>query len=265
MASADASDFVKALEEADLVGLSDYNPNDLQNNCVFVTLAYLLGLPNVDALNQELVSEMATRTKGVPFLKVVDVLHKTGREFVWKSWKGNPTASGVKAAAPLHGGPPVKGTNVAWMRDEQFLLGEWNVKQIGICYKRPAKIDPKTKQVLQKSTGHCIVLKEGDPQKGPSYLCYQKETNGKDAWKDARGDLSLEPEEGTKVIGAFAIIDEKDILERGGPKGYEQHKPPPPSGTAMLNNTAAAIVQPAVGAIGQALVAHVSTAVSAKH
>lgn len=231
---------------ADLAVLSTYNPANMRNNCVFVTTAFLMRLNSVDELNEEIVKKMKTaRPTGISTSSIPDVLEMTGRKFLWRTWKD-------PADAPRKDGSQVQVGNSMW-RGEQFLFGEWNVKQIGICYKR---ISPKS--------GHCIVLKEGDPQKAadpPSYLDYQAATDGKDAWKDVKGDWKLAAAgKGNRVIGAFAILDEGD----SGHEPLLQASPRTASGADLMSNTAAAVVQPAVGALGHALAVHATSAISGK-
>ena len=109
-------------------------------------------------------------------------------------------AQAYKTWSKAQGGSARQGgavTKAVW-REEQFLFGEWHVKEIGIFYRRVDK------------SGHCIVLQEGDPNKQfdpPSNMDYQQESDGKNVWHDVKGDWQLAAEgNGNKVIGAFAIV-----------------------------------------------------------
>lgn len=174
------------------------------------------------------------------------------------------------------------------MRGEEFVLGEWNVKQIGICYKRQPPVDPTTKQIMidpktkkpmTSGGGHCIVLKEAEqetdkdgniPEKATrkpnQYLCFQHNTDGKDVWEDARGIVLPKEEDRTRVIGAFAIIDHEDIprRERSVTPSYVQGNKNAPSATAMVTNTLATIAAPAGVATLNGLVTHLSKSASSK-
>lgn len=123
MASTDASDFIAALKEADLVGLSEYNPGQLKNNCVFVNIAYLLGKNNVDELDADIVKEMkklqvpikkpggsSGLPGGLPFLQIAKILDMTGMQFVFKSWRSQPVESLVKLEATAKGSATASGS-----------------------------------------------------------------------------------------------------------------------------------------------------------
>jgi hypothetical protein len=244
--------FLSALGEENLIGLSSDNPTDQKNNCVFVTLAYLMGYRSTAELDIEIRKDMARLpadgSGGVPLSSISALTKKTGQQFVYKSFQASPTGAGTQAAALPSKTPPAIGTNVAGIRGEEMLLGEWNVTQIGIIYIRPAS-----------RGGHCIVVKQ-TPADGLKYVCYQSESGGKDLWADAAGKkvaggppTVADPTKGTKVLAAFAIVDHAYIPSRIDPPTYELGNPPP-SGAAMLGNTASTIAAPAASALAKAFV-----------
>ncbi|KAK5122223.1 hypothetical protein LTR85_004133 [Meristemomyces frigidus] len=184
----DTAQFEHDLKEAGLIGLSTYNPANAGNNCVFVTLAYLLGLKSVDDLDAKIRAHFPKPTAaGIDMQTIITVFDLTEtqhhRRLKWQAWPGY-------AAQTLSAGGRAR-----W-RAEQFLFGPWHVSQIGILYLRNDAV----------GSGHCIVLKDKNP---PEYVCYQTETSGADYWRDVKGDWEDDLiTEKNRVIGAFAIVDD---------------------------------------------------------
>ncbi|KAJ0116364.1 hypothetical protein N8I77_008296 [Diaporthe amygdali] len=192
---------------------SSLNPSGSNDNCFFVTAAYLLGLQNVNELPQPVVAEM-NRLKGKGMFphdgvstEMEDCLKQMGHPYLLKTWAFTPEGSEVLGGQ--HGGGD---GNLVW-RGEQFLFGdpEWNVDQIGIGY------------ATKSGTYHFIVVKDTNP---PSYVCFQHNTSGTDKWMEVRGreeevngnwhDVILQ--ERSKVLCAFAFKDVSGNKEAPKPK-----------------------------------------------
>lgn len=184
---------------------STLNPSGSNDNCFFVTAAYLLDLENVNQLPRPVVAEMM---KGIGVAppdgtnsEMEDCLKQMGPPYLLKSWvdlAGNniDNRKGSEILGGRHGGGD---GNIVW-RDEQFLFGQWNVNRIGIGYTTASGRD------------HFIVAKDTNP---PSYVCFQHNSGGTDKWKEVRGREEeingswhdVINKERSKVICAFAFKD----------------------------------------------------------
>lgn len=161
---------------------SAYNPQGLTNNCIFVTVAYLLGV-SVDNLPQALRNEMQD-TMGVLSLDddIRPLLELTGRRFCTQSWENGDfelTSAGDRAS---------------W-RLEQFLMSKWSCSGIGIGYQTVTNF------------AHFIVVTDAHP---PTYMCYQHATEGRDKWQEVRGDWrDLVNDDRTRVLYAFGFPSDR--------------------------------------------------------
>lgn len=184
---------------------STLNPSGSNDNCFFVTAAYLLDLENVNQLPRPVVAEMM---KGIGVAppdgtnsEMEDCLKQMGRPYLLKSWvdlAGNniDNRKGSEILGGRHGGGD---GNVVW-RDEQFLFGKWNVNQIGIGY------------TTASGRGYFIVVKDTNP---PSYVCFQHNSGGTNKWNEVKGRKEeingnwhdVINKERSKVICAFAFKD----------------------------------------------------------
>ena len=154
-------DFGKDLESSGLIGLSSYNPGNADNNCVFVTLAYLLGLKSVNELNNQVKAFFPPPTaRGIAPCTILTVLEKTGYEFKRISWSEEMT----ELISPASG-------NMVWRAQEQ-MFKEWNTTQIGILFTWP------------DGNGHCIVAKK--TSFGSEYVCFQTQFQGVDMSEDIK-------------------------------------------------------------------------------
>lgn len=149
---------------------STFNPSGSNDNCFFVTAAYLLGLQNVNQLPPPVVAEMH-RSKGMfPHdgisTEMENCLKQMGRPYRLETWAFKD--EGSERLGGRHGGGD---GDLVW-RGEQFLFGQWNVGQIGIGY------------TTASGTNHFIVLNDTNPL---SYMCFQHNTTGTDKWMEVRG------------------------------------------------------------------------------
>lgn len=200
---------------------STLNPSGSDDNCFFVTAAYLLGLQSVNQLPPPVVAKM---NKGGGMLppngtnsEMEDCLKEIGHSYELKSWVNlgpgdNDNRKGSEMLGGRHGGGD---GNIVW-RGEQFLFGSWNVDKIGIGYMTKSKIY------------HFIVVKDTDP---PSYVCFQHSSSGTNKWEEVRGRVEdikgnwhdIINNERSKVICAFAF---KDIpIARGMPESRDMSGP----------------------------------------
>ena len=183
---------------------STLNPSGSNDNCFFVTAAYLLGLQNVNQLPRRVRAKMKKGGIDPPVgtnSEMEDCLKQMRRPYLLKTWinygsEDNDNRKGSEILGGRHGGGD---GNIVW-RDEQFLFGKWNVNQIGIAYMTTSNI------------AHFIVVKDTDP---PSYVCFQHDSDGTDKWKQVK-DREEEVngnwhdvinKERSKVICAFAFED----------------------------------------------------------
>ncbi|KAK4215421.1 hypothetical protein QBC37DRAFT_386341 [Rhypophila decipiens] len=196
---------------------STYNPSGSNNNCFFVTLAYLIGLQSVDDLPLDVKEEMKKLPNGVIVdyeMEEIDRCLKlaVGDKYQYhiKAWLFNDIGSEIESATVIRRGSGLRrmlrmnppNTNAMW-RHEQFLLDTWQVSMLGVGY------------VTTDNKSHFVVLKEGHP---PAYVCYQHDSNGQDKWPEIKRNWRGKRDwrkcwlkrksltEGNKVICAFGLV-----------------------------------------------------------
>ncbi|KAI6869993.1 hypothetical protein KC338_g3263 [Hortaea werneckii] len=186
---------------------SSLNPDGLTNNCVLVTLAYLMGLKSVKDLNPQIQATFqAEQTPGgISEDTIVKILRLTGRGFRYDSWGLTSSELAGKYAAQKR-------------RKETDLCVEWGVEEIAIWYKRLDSIG-------SVQSGHCIVLKDhysGESSRGDrivmpgafpeQYVDYQESSTGDSRWSEVRGDwLNQIGKEKVIVVGAFALAPPQTV------------------------------------------------------
>ncbi|KAL1878183.1 hypothetical protein Daus18300_002100 [Diaporthe australafricana] len=172
---------------------STFNPSGSDDNCFWVTAAYLLGLQNVNQLPAPVVAEMHSSQGMYPHdgtsPEMENCLKQMDHPYRLETWALEDEGSEVLGGR--HGGG---NGDLVW-RGEQFLFGEWNVAQIGIGYQTPSQ--------------ECTCL-DTNP---PSYVCFQHNTTGTDKWLQVRGREKevngnwhdVIKRERSKVLCAFAF------------------------------------------------------------
>lgn len=201
---------------------STLNPSGSNDNCFFVTAAYLLGLQNVNQLPPPVVAKMNKR-RGIAHpdgtnSEMEDCLKEIGHSYEVESWFNlgdgdNDNRKGSEMLGGRHGGGD---GDIVW-RGEQFLFGKWNVDKIGIGYTTTSGIN------------HFLVVKDTHP---PSYVCFQHSSSGTDKWKEVRGREEeingnwhdvINNERRSRVLCAFGF---KDIPQtRGMPGSSDMPEP----------------------------------------
>ncbi|KAE8446313.1 hypothetical protein EG329_012060 [Mollisiaceae sp. DMI_Dod_QoI] len=146
------STFGSELDGFGLFGTSIYNPRELTNNCVFVTIAYLLGM-NADQLAAKIEHEREHEAnKGVSLEELYQMLEYHGI-----------TGSGYVMRLTVQ-------------RIHGCFDGSANV--CGIAYQRP------------NGTAHCATVRQIARDKlhphGLQFVCYQKSTDGLDVTEDSQ-------------------------------------------------------------------------------
>ncbi|KAI7607402.1 hypothetical protein KC343_g13088, partial [Hortaea werneckii] len=141
-AVAHAKLFAQDIQKYGAPKFSSLNPDGLTNNCVLVTLAYLMGLKSVKDLNPQIQATFqAEQTPGgISEDTMLKILRLAGRGFRYDSWGLTSSELAGKYAAQKR-------------RKETDLCVEWGVEEIAIWYKRLDSIG-------SVQSGHCIVLKD---------------------------------------------------------------------------------------------------------
>ncbi|KAI7162064.1 hypothetical protein KC349_g2276 [Hortaea werneckii] len=219
--------FAQDAQEYGAPNFSRLNPDGIRNNCVLVTLAYLMGLRSVNELNPQIQATFQAEQKpdGIIRKTILKILELTGREFRYEPWKFKPVklaeaeaeaaqkyreakelcdeegiteaeaAQRYRKAKELCDRQNVAEAEAAKRRhDATDFCVKCGVEEIGIWYVR---LDSKNKV----KSGHCIVLKDYFSGKGSDggrivmpgafpeqYVDYQKSSAGDDRWSEVRGD-----------------------------------------------------------------------------
>ncbi|KAI7088730.1 hypothetical protein KC356_g3044 [Hortaea werneckii] len=225
-ASAHVKLFAQDVQEYGAPKFSSFNPDGIRNNCVLVTLAYLMGLKSVNELNPQIQAtfQAEQRPSGINRKTILKILELTGRQFRYEPWKFKPAelakaeaeaAEERRKAIERCDEKGISEAEAAQRRREAKVLCDkegvaeaeaakrrrqvtefcfkWDVEEIGIWYVR---INSKN----EVHSGHCIVLKDyywgkssdGDrivmPGAFPEqYVDYQKSSTGDDRWSEVRG------------------------------------------------------------------------------
>ncbi|KAI7466643.1 hypothetical protein KC351_g14404 [Hortaea werneckii] len=199
--------FAQDIQKYGAPKFSSLNPNGLTNNCVIVTLAYLMGLKSVDELNPQIQATFqAEQTPGgISEDTMLRILRLTGRGFRYDSWGYTSSELAGRYAAQKR-------------RKETDLCVEWGVEEIAIWYRRLDSIG-------SFQSGHCIVLKDhysGESSRGDrivmpgafpeQYVDYQESSAGESKWSEVRGDwLNQIGKEKVVVVGAFALTPPQTV------------------------------------------------------
>jgi hypothetical protein len=144
---------------------SYWNPQRLKNNCVFVSVGYLLGMSSNDLSQQFMVDKLPQRVKGVKLGEMEQILQRiSGLNIVVFPFrnqkKENPRVQQAFAMKILE----------KWIRKHKC-------SQFAIGYRRI------------NGSGHCVVAKKlkrpsGYKLRDYCFTCFQRETDGRDVSKD---------------------------------------------------------------------------------
>jgi len=152
------------------VHIDNFNPENLTNNCAFVTIAYLL---NTDA--QSLCDFIGIRPSpfdaGVDLDTIIDALKRVGATYRWRSFvetkRAIPTEGNSWQGEDRYCRYPGRGT------PEGRRYGVGWPSQVGVAYRRP------------DGTGHVVVLKlPGTPYR--YYMDYQQSRRGRDVTREVK-------------------------------------------------------------------------------
>ncbi|KUJ23756.1 uncharacterized protein LY89DRAFT_744215 [Mollisia scopiformis] len=152
------SNFGLALDSIGLFGSSTYNPRDFENKCVFVTMAYLQGLTaDQFAINVQR-EGLYEANEGCGIGDIYDMLERQG----------------------VTKGPYLLRFNIPRIHSclDRF------TQVCGIIYSRPY------------GTSHCVTVRktarDAQHRNGLKYICYQRETEGRDlTWDAEAGELEM--------------------------------------------------------------------------
>lgn len=159
-------------------GTNRYNPTDLPDNCVFVTIAFLL-----DMKPEQLVRWIQQRMPtggGVLLPKVFDLLTESrivnnprGLSFEWHCGPGTTLSSPMAPSGILH----VLFLHKLLVPDYDQSGTPFSPRGVAVCYYR------------QSGPGHCCTVQD-TPQSiehpnGLKYICYQSDPAGRDLTWDA--------------------------------------------------------------------------------
>ena len=160
--SPEAARFGNALNSIGLSVTSGYNPSGLTDNCVFVTLASLLG-KTADQLSREIDIEMPTNGSGG--------LSIASLRPVFESIAWVVKTRHVMVAFYSPGQFPNSPQNDYIKRQVKVLeLGQ----RVGVGYKRP------------DGSGHVVTM-QPEERGGYRYVCYQQSQFGRDVTEEVEG------------------------------------------------------------------------------
>jgi hypothetical protein len=139
--------------------ISKRNPTrqpPLKNDCVFVSIAYMLGMSNVEQLFCNINGTAPTDPDGITFDEIHEVLNKINLKFYWEDCTGTQ----VRPRRVLNVHPPQVSQPTC----------------LGVIFRR------------KDGSGHCVVQ---DMKHSYNYIDYQMDPEGVSAWEDIR-DASIE-------------------------------------------------------------------------
>jgi hypothetical protein len=151
---------------------SFWNPERLKNNCVFVSVGYLLGMSSNDLSQQLMVGVLPERVKGVKLGEMEQILQRISGlnivVFPFRNQKmGSPQAQQASTMRIL----------VKWIH-------RYKCSQFAIGYRRV------------NGSGHCVVAKKLERRGGYRlqdycFMCFQHETGGRDVSNDVMGSFIM--------------------------------------------------------------------------